>query len=284
MDIRGFITSGILELYVNGLASPEEVKEVEELAEKHPEIQQEIDAIRQALEQYVLSHQVQPPAGLKAKIMDRIDSAPKPRPVKSKPAATTAVPSSKSYGSDERDAGVNMSAIASWLLAFGMLAAGILAYWFHTQNMQARTALAESQVQYEQFKQACEERQKKDDALREQFIAIRHKSTQPVQMKGTKLAEDALATVYWNNVRRTSYLDVASLPIPPAGKQYQLWAIVDGKPADMGVFEVDANADGLTSVPFIENAQAFAVTLEPEGGSENPTLDQMYVIGTVAKG
>jgi hypothetical protein len=26
---------------------------------------------------------------------------------------------------------------------------------------------------------------------------------------------------------------------------------------------------------------AFAITLEPEGGSENPTLEQLYVLGQV---
>ena len=31
----------------------------------------------------------------------------------------------------------------------------------------------------------------------------------------------------------------------------------------------------------VEGAQAFAITLEPMGGSESPTLENMMVIGTV---
>jgi len=31
----------------------------------------------------------------------------------------------------------------------------------------------------------------------------------------------------------------------------------------------------------IDDAQAFAITLEPFGGVLNPTLDQMYVLGNV---
>jgi hypothetical protein len=50
----------------------------------------------------------------------------------------------------------------------------------------------------------------------------------------------------------------------------------------MGVFEVAAN-EGLQDVPYIEHPQAFAVTLEPKGGSQAPTLDQMYVVGAVGK-
>jgi hypothetical protein len=32
----------------------------------------------------------------------------------------------------------------------------------------------------------------------------------------------------------------------------------------------------------VPQAAAFAVTMEPRGGSINPTLDQMYVIGNVS--
>ena len=281
MDIRSIITSGILELYVNGLASPGEVQEVEELAAKHPEIQLEIDAIRQALEQYVLAHQVRPPAGLKTKIMERIEGTPKPRPAESKPATDGSPARTFDNG---KSGSVSIASVATWLLALGMIAACVTAYLFYDQNKKTQAELAAAQAQSEQFKLECETRQKRDDALKDQFIAIRHQATRPIHLKGTKLAEDAVAVVYWNNIRRTSYLDVVNLPVPPAGKQYQLWAIVDGKLAGMGVFEVKPDSNDLLTVPFVENAQAFAVTLEPQGGSETPTLDQMYVIGNVGKG
>jgi len=34
----------------------------------------------------------------------------------------------------------------------------------------------------------------------------------------------------------------------------------------------------------IAHASAFAVTLEPRGGSATPTMDQMYVLGKVSPG
>ena len=48
----------------------------------------------------------------------------------------------------------------------------------------------------------------------------------------------------------------------------------------MGVFKVVISA-GFQEVPFIENAAAFAVTLENRGGSPTPTLEEMVVIGNV---
>jgi hypothetical protein len=106
-------------------------------------------------------------------------------------------------------------------------------------------------------------------------------ATTSVPMKGIpEKAASALATVFWNELSNEAYISVASLPEAPAGKQYQLWAIVDGVPADMGVFEIQL-ANHLQKVANIKNAVAFAVTLEDEGGSPTPTLSEMYVIGNV---
>ncbi len=42
------------------------------------------------------------------------------------------------------------------------------------------------------------------------------------------------ATVYWNTVSKDVYVLQNSMPKAPSGKQYQLWAIVNGKPVDAG--------------------------------------------------
>lgn len=284
MNIQAYITSGILELYVHGLASPDEIREVEAMAEQHPEVQQELDAIRQTLDKYTNLHGIQPPDGLKEKIMMRIDDLPngkfKRNPTKDSTAKNPS--NSRSESRDRSESGI--ASVASWILGVALLGAcaGIFLFW--QQAERASDQLKSAQDQLEIQRKECEEEKAKANKVNEQFIAIRHWSTKPVQMKGTPLGGDAFAVVYWNNVKKTSYLDVVNMPEPPADKQYQLWAIVDGKPTDMGVFELDAIAEGLQTVPFIENPQAFAVTLEPKGGSQSPTLDQMYVVGTVAKG
>jgi anti-sigma-K factor RskA len=64
----------------------------------------------------------------------------------------------------------------------------------------------------------------------------------------------------------------------PAGKQYQLWAIVDGKPVDAGMI---GDCEGLCKMKVIDHAEAFAVTLENAGGSPAPTLTAMFVLGKV---
>ena len=64
--------------------------------------------------------------------------------------------------------------------------------------------------------------------------------------------------------------------------QYQLWAIIDGKPVDAGVF--DGNFSGLHKMKEIaKGAVLFAVTVEPRGGKAAPTMDTMQVKGEVKK-
>lgn len=282
MNLQAYITSGILELYVNGLVTPEEIREVEEMAAQHPEVQQEIDAIRQAIATYVGAHAVEPPAGLKDKVLQRLDQAPKGRPSKSKPNHENH--ERPVYREPKAATETNLSSVVVWILGVALLGMGVAVFLFWQDASRANARVKSAEAQVEQVKKDCETEKARANELKEQFVAIRHWATKPVQMKGTDLGGDAFAVVYWNNIKKTSFLDVVKLPQPPSDKQYQLWAIVAGQPTDMGVFELETENGALQKVEFIETPQAFAVTLEPKGGSETPTLDQMYVVGAVGKG
>ncbi|MFN3939001.1 MAG: anti-sigma factor domain-containing protein, partial [Chitinophagales bacterium] len=72
----------------------------------------------------------------------------------------------------------------------------------------------------------------------------------------------------------------ADLPPTAADKQYQLWAIVDGSPVSAGLLDSDST-NVLQKMASFKDAQAFAITLEPKGGSVHPTLEAMVVLGPV---
>lgn len=72
-QIRDFIESGIIELYVMGAASPEEVNEVKEMAAVHPEVRQEVENISLALEQYAQAQAVKPRGTVKTLLLATID-------------------------------------------------------------------------------------------------------------------------------------------------------------------------------------------------------------------
>jgi len=85
---------------------------------------------------------------------------------------------------------------------------------------------------------------------------------------------------YWNPNTSQVYLRINNFLQPPQDSQYQLWAIHDGQPVDAGI--LDLSHEPLELKDILGTVEAFAIALEPEGGSESPTLEQLYVMGNVS--
>ena len=103
-----------------------------------------------------------------------------------------------------------------------------------------------------------------------------------ILMKGTSNAPQSLASVYWNENTQELYLSIQSMRQLSQENQYQLWAIIDGKPVDAGVFE--SIASGLIKMKEIgKGVTTFAVTIEPRGGKASPTLETMQMAGNTVK-
>lgn len=105
---------------------------------------------------------------------------------------------------------------------------------------------------------------------------------QKIMMPGIKeKSPESIATVYWNKNKKAVYLNPNNLPHPTDDKQFQLWVIKDGVPVDMGMLPQDFTSDSLVKMHDIDNAQAFAITLEKEGGVPSPTMSEMYVMASL---
>ncbi len=111
-------------------------------------------------------------------------------------------------------------------------------------------------------------------AEKEQYQLIRTPNTTKIVLTGVEKYPESDAVLYWDAENKQVIIDCVDLPSAEEGYQYQLWALFNGKPIDAGVFE---HTLALQQLKTVSQAQAFAVTLEPKGGSENPTLDKMYL-------
>ena len=108
--------------------------------------------------------------------------------------------------------------------------------------------------------------------------AIHRSGVKMARMDGTAISPQSDATVYWDTTSHDVYLMVNNLPAPASDQQYQLWALLDGKPIDMGMLEISEKPLQLYRMKNAQNAQAFAITLEKKGGNPTPK-GPMYVIG-----
>ena len=106
-------------------------------------------------------------------------------------------------------------------------------------------------------------------------------SITPVAMYGVGIHSICRCTMFWDKKTGKMYVMIHHLVESSAAKDYQLWAMVDGKPVSVGIIndEIRGRFIELQNVPF--SANEFIVTLEQAGGSTTPTESQTYLAGKI---
>lgn len=277
MSAQAYITSGILERYVAGITSPDETREVEEMAAQHAEVQEELRAIREALENYILAHEIPLPENLTEKVMHSLADPPKSN-TRTKAASVQA-----EFPSDapKEAKGVRMASVLPAVLVLALVAACVAAWMFFQETEKAKTALAAAQVEFEKLNQENEKRILQLEKVQEEYLAMRHPATLATRLKGSALDPATALVVYWNNVKQAVLLDVIQLREAPAGKAFQLWAYTAGGAKHLAAVTPGDNQGALIPVTFVENPQSFYLTLEDAGQTSEPTLQQVYAFGRV---
>lgn len=277
MDIREYISSGILEAYVLGGLSSKERQEVECMSSIYEEISAELTKLQSGFEQAARANAVDPPAGLKASIMEAIKNTPQDHieEESSKEAPIVAL------NTTQKKSNVTMWRAAAIVLVVVSAGLGFL----YTSNRGEVADQSERIASLEETISSQKESIDKNENQLSELTAlndfISDKQTKLVTMPGLDIAPDAGTRVYYNPTKKQVALQVDFLPETPSDKQYQLWAIVDGKPTDMGVLD-KLDSDQLLMVDYdYGTPEAFAITLEKAGGSPQPDLSNLYVYGAV---
>ncbi len=268
MDIKQYITSGILELYVLGRLTPEETREVEANAADYPEIRDEIEQIELALEDLAMTMAPEVPPEVLDRLLDGLPAA-------SSTGQAAPAPSGSATGTSS---GGGLSGILPWLLALAGLL-GVLYFYFSHSTVTAEKEKLEEQIQI--LERECEETENVLLASEQRLRDLTNPATQNIILAGTENHPDNGAIVFYNMATNKALFSPSNLPPPPAGKQYQLWAIDADGPKSLGVLALDMSAEDIIEVDFLPGVAAFAITLEDEGGKPAPDLTQLRVIGNV---
>lgn len=263
--------SGIVESYVLGLASREDVIEFERMCAAHSEVRAARNAFELELEEKLLQQKTDPPRELKPRILSEIGMEREEQLPQIPLAKPTLVP---------RPGFAKYVAAASLILLAGSVLLNLYLLDQYKKTIAQNKELSEMQKQAAVTNQAL---QTKLSSYENALDLMKSPLMTEVKMPGSpnSPAPSSMATVYWNAESKAVYLLVNQLPKPGSDKQYQLWAIVDGKPVNAGVFELGDDIS-LIKLKTITRADAFAITLEKKGGSETPTMDAMYVMGKVS--
>jgi anti-sigma-K factor RskA len=270
VNVQEYISSGIVESYVLGIASREDSAEFERMCAAHSEVRAARNAFELDLEETLLKQRLEPPRELKSRIFSKIGMEKNEQTPHVRPAKPTLVP---------RIGFARYVAAASLILLAGSVLLNLYLLNQYKKSIAQYKELVATETNVAAANQVLQTKLESYEivlgVMKNPLMAI-------IKMPGvpTGPAPSGMATVYWNTSSKDVYILVNQLPKPVSDKQYQLWAIVDGKPVDAGIFDV---GEGVSFVKLktIPKAQAFAVTLEKKGGSTTPTMEAMYVMGKV---
>lgn len=278
MDIQSYISSGAIESYVLGLSDAAEIAEINALRLEHPQIEAAILAFEKSIEKQALKASTQPIPEMKQVLMTRlktefatIDPAIAAGNPDSQKPITPVVPI---YQNNNASLFKYLSIAAMVLL----IASAGLNFYFYQAFQTANNRYSALLIQKNSLEANMNGVQTKMLDMYQSMQMMGDPAMVKVMLPGIKGKEQNMAIVYWDSRSKDVYLLPNKLPQPQSNKQYQLWAMVDGKPVDAGMI---SDCAGLCKLKNIPRAEAFAITLETMGGSPAPNMDQLLVLGKV---
>ncbi|GGG58709.1 anti-sigma factor [Bizionia arctica] len=263
MDIKEYIESGILELYVAGALSDKENQEIYALLLKHPELLNEVISIESVIVKLTAAVSPTSTKHLFKAVKEKL-GLNKETPVRPLHKPET-----------------NWFSYVGWAAS---LVIGLGLFWFINQNNELQEQLQTVETDKDLLEITLEKYNNDLTTSKQLITFLRDKDIIAVPLAGQAVSPDSYAKAYWDKKTNTVVLDVQGLPEPPKGMVYQVWSLTLNPltPTSLGTidrFSTDENK--LFTIKNANASEAFGITLEPAGGSVSPNLEQLYTLGVV---
>ncbi len=246
MDIQQYIASGIIESYVMGLCTTDEERELERLRLQYPELNKAVTACEMQMEEKLMQQVALPGDEVDKKIITLFEAMNKPV------SGTVSI-------KPKRNSWLKPLSIAASVLL--LISAGYN-YYLYKQNKEI-VAKGSVTLPVGDYK------------------IMNDPSITPVAMYGVIPHSICRCTMFWDKKTGKMYIMIHHLPLSSGTQDYQLWAMVDGRPVSVGIVrdEIRGRFIEMSNVPA--GATGFSITLEKAGGSTSPTVEETYVRGVI---
>jgi anti-sigma-K factor RskA len=253
----------LLAFYALDALTDEERELVEAYLREHPEARQQIDEMGKAVSAlpYGIAP-VEPAPRTKDALMARIAVDERSRVSKQEQAA--------------RPRGMRLGNIFQ---AFSMGVATVAIVWAVILNTQLaqlrnevstlRNAVIAQANSLEQINQSVEQ-------INAKLPPTPVSETVTISLKGTDARPQAQGQLIADPNSQSAVLVIAGLGQLEPGKTYQVWLIDSSGPKSAGLLSVDSKGQAVlivTSNETISSFQSLGISVEPEGGSQQPTGD-----------
>ncbi len=244
MEKEYILKEGLLEKYLLDELNPDEAKTIELALSKDSDLQRQFHQLEADFERMAFENEIAPPEHIKENLKNSLES-PK---VKSIPN--------------------------NWLWAAASLAVLFLltTFWMYSKWQATKTELNVLQNQSVQLEERLNVLEENYQLTNNRLQIINSPSTIPFVLKGNRLRPNSRAVAFVNHDNKLVVVNPKGLPELPQDQTYQMWSDVDGVMIDMGI--LPTNKD-LVTLKYIDKAESLNITIEPAGGNDHPTVEQL---------
>ena len=258
MDINKLLESDVLERYVMGDVTAEEESMVHQALQADEKVRETLTEIENTFLQLSRENALRPNPRLKSTILNKIDQL----------STETEISFSEPYRFWKR-----MTAIAATIGALILIGGA----YYYEELKQLELEHDELQGEYIALSNSCNENEDAARKNQEVLAFLQNPKTAIIPLDPLD-NQSATANAYWNTSSQQALINVSALPALDKNEVYQLWADIEGEMISMGVL---ASTTTLQEIPFMSAAESLNITIEPEGGSEHPTVERLVVSGKV---
>lgn len=207
----------------------------------------EVRELTATAERLGLAVSAAPPSGLRERVLRDIAT------VRQDPPQVTARPERTGGGLGRRARALRHFGLAAALAAAAAL--GGVAVWQH---------------------QSAQDAQQRADRTQARATTLARVLAAPdAKVTTGELADGGTAAVVVSRQQDRAAFFASDLPRPPSGQVYQLWFSEDGAMRPAGLLDPSSAADTVLMTGAVSDASGMGITLEPAGGSPQPTSDPL---------
>ena len=298
------IEEELFPFYALDALTDEEKAEVEAYIANDPDARARLIALQETAEKLPLAAEsVMPSPSVKANLMDRVRADSRAQAPKSAPIVAQKRPAERPSLSqiswwDRLSRSVAMPLLAGT----AALAAILLFIWAIALNQQVtdlQDQVADLTSDTTLLREQLETLQTDNDQLRVRNETLQQQLQTQEDILASYQAPGTSTIAIGDNTGENPQAR-ATLTIPPesgdatfvannlqqlsAEQVYQLWIIRGDQALSAGIFEVDANGRAIVEVDgsLAASFDAVGVSIDPAGGSEQPTPDQIILLGAAS--
>jgi len=276
--------------------------EVETAVLQYPDVKAAVDSLQQDKERFVQLYAIAPPAGIKDRLMEiiRQENTEEGNNLLPEELRTPAAVNGKNHKKAVKETPVKQLPVTNksndkiWkyltaAIVVLLLGSVIMNFFFFHKSTDYKSRYQSLVATKEKLEADKEQQAQASLRQTDSTAVIEADPLSNPDFKWTKITGGGAyagneVSVGWNARTQSLYLLAQLMPVPPAGKQFQLWAIVNKKLVDAGVFLTGAGVSKqLQQMKAIAAAQGFAITLERKGGSPDPSMDQVCMSAKITR-